>query len=1590
MKAAMVAKNKPLTSGASIETQARQGRVESEVVASAELDRALFRFRRDNKLPALAVLAAAQAALIQRYLGPGPAPELQLSVSGTGSGQTTPALIKVKVHSDLTVVELCRLVTGALEQGLPGHRLLKALTVTRHHSPLQLELSWAPEEPHQGLVARISQQHRREAGESKHLRGPRTGAPRRRTCGASRRAQGDGREDAQLSHDAAGGGEECGLVVSWTFGPKDVSRAVVTGPVDADYAAALPLSGQHLLTLLWGMLDQPGATLAELDLVGDEEAAALAELGGEGPNPWLSNPSCLHRLLEQTAAKHPGQLALRCRGEELSYAELNERANRLARYLRQQGVEAGQLVGLWTPRTVDAFVGLLAVLKAGAAYVPLDPGIPLDRVNQILTDSAATLLLTTAQLTRQPVERCPVVLLERQHAQCADLAAQDLSDEESGVTPKHPAYVIYTSGSTGQPKGVVVHHHSACNLVRAEQEIYGVTCADRVFQGFSLAFDASVEEIWAALYNGAALVVGTEEQVASGGELSRLLAREEITFFSTVPTLLSMMDQDVPGLRILILGGEECPRTLLERWYGPGRHVYNTYGPTETTVIATWTECRPGEPVTIGRPVPNYTVQILDPQLRPVPLGVPGELCIGGMSLAQGYLGRPELTASKFVEPPTAVDPAYPRRVYRSGDLARFDAQGRIHFLGRMDSQVKLRGFRIELPEIEARLTRLPEICGAAVAVHRVGSVDHLVAYVVPSPDSDGSLDPDRIRRRLREHLPRYMVPTLFELMERLPTLASGKVDRRQLPAPTPQAGDRVVVAPRTPTEQRVHQVWEALFGGMPISVEDDFFDLGGHSLLAAKLISRLRDDPTPGMQGLGLHDIYRHSTIVALARHVDRDATRQVRPAAPRPAAQGWAAAARHLLCGGAQTAALYGVYLIFSLSLMTPFVVDKLVPGLSWVAWLLASAAGLLLVLPLTMVLSLALKWALLGRLAAGDYPLWGWTYFRLWLVSRVVQLVPLRLLRGTPLLPLYYRLMGASIGRRVHLATDRLRAFDMVSLGDDVSVGPDAHLMGCAVADGVLRVRPVVLGRGATVGARSVLAEGTTLEPGAALAEQSLLPAGGRIPADESWAGAPARQVRSVPADQPATRPGALQLAAELAAQLAALALVLAVPVAAMLPGVLLAYQIYLIWGVLWTVAFALPGAALYVVLFCLLVAAIKWAVLGRERAGSCRVGSLAYTRRWLVDTLMQMSLMVVQPLYATLYLPHWLRLLGARIGRRAEIATVDHISADLLEVGEESFIADSVSVGPAAVRHGVLSVAPTAMGRRSFIGNSAVLPAGSRVGDGCLIGVMSLPPASAKSQQLSRSAWLGSPALRLPRRQPSAYFAPAQTFEPPRRVVLARALVEALKITLPYALTTAAFVAAYYLLSQHVLPLNTLAYALLVPLLLLGAGLGLTALAVACKWLLMGRYRQAERPLWSHFVWRSELINSLCENMAYPLLLRQLVGTPWLPLFFRLMGSRMGRRVYLDTTEVTEFDLVRVDDEACLDNGCTVQTHLFEDRVMKMDSLRIGRGCTVGPMAVVLYGSRMRPRAQLAGLSLLMKGETLPAGTRWQGAPARVSP
>jgi amino acid adenylation domain-containing protein len=771
----------------------------------------------------------------------------------------------------------------------------------------------------------------------------------------------------------------------------------------------------------------------------------------------------LHEIFEAQAASHPGDVAVVFGGQETTYGQLDARANQVARYLRRRGVGRGAFVAMLLPRSVEAYAAILGILKAGGAYVPIDPEYPVERIAWIVEDSAAAAVIATAdfeQIGRENTEALPC------EAEPGDLC-----------------YLIYTSGSTGRPKGVMVEHRNACHLVMEENCIFGVRGADRVFQGPSLSFDLSVEEMWLAFAAGATLVAATPEMAQAGPDLSWWLAELGVTVLSCVPTLLSMLDAeslDLPSLRLLILGGEKCPNQLVERWARRGRRIVNTYGPTETTVIATYADLSPGKRVTIGRAVPGYRVSLLDDQLRPVAPGQTGEICIAGAGVARGYRGLATETSARFVPDPFEHDDS---RMYRSGDLGRIDSEGNIEFMGRADGQVKLRGQRVELGEIESALLRDGSVQAAACSVRDGASGDmQLIAWVVAK--GEAPVNEECLRADLRKWLPAWMVPSQIETVGELPLLASGKLDRAALVAMTPQSQTRprAKSVPASATERKLMEVWTALLQPLPVSVDDDFFlDLGGHSLLAAWMVSELRKDAR--FASLTVRDVYSYPSISLLAAAMD---------ARTRPSAEGSGKAAerdgqgtRHFFAGAIQSLSLYFIFAIRGVQWIAPWLIYFLLVRhhsvLDSAAWALAGAIA---ILPFILSVAISAKWVLLGRVRPGRYPLWGKYYLRWWFVQSLIQSVPLDRLGGTPLLPLIYRLLGVWIGKDVHVATDNLAAFDVISIGDGSSIDEGASLVGYTVEDGNLIIGPISLGCGCMVGTASIVSPGTVMEDGARL--------------------------------------------------------------------------------------------------------------------------------------------------------------------------------------------------------------------------------------------------------------------------------------------------------------------------------------------------------------------------------------------------------------------------------------------------------------------------------------------------------------------------
>ncbi len=1121
---------------------------------------------------------------------------------------------------------------------------------------------------------------------------------------------------------------------------------------------------------------------------------------------------------------------------------------------------------------------------------------------------------------------------------------------------------------------MAVTHRSAAAFVDAESRLFlrddPLGPGDRVLAGLSVAFDASCEEMWLAWRHGACLVPAPRALVRTGADLGPWLVRRAISVVSTVPTLAATWPPEaLEAVRLLIFGGEAVPPELAERVAcesgGGEREIWNTYGPTEATVVACAAPLTAGGPVRIGLPLDGWDLAVVDARGRPVGAGETGELVIGGVGLAR-YLD-PAKDAEKYASAPELGW----QRAYRSGDLVRNEADGLV-FLGRADDQIKLGGRRIELGEIDDALRHLPGVTAAAAAIRTTGAGNKVLIGYLAGPD-DG-YDLRAARDLLTRRLPAPLVPRLA-LVEDMPTRTSGKVDRDALPWPLPRSRSEVTEA-LSETGRWVAERWEAVLGARVTGPGDDFFDLGGGSLAAAQLVTALRERHP----AVAVADLYDHPRFGALAGFLEQSA--------PAEAAE---AAEPRTVAPTPRRAQLVQVLATVPLTTLT---------GLQWFTWLvvagnLAAWAGALPWLP-----RLSWWWTLpafllfitpLGRMALcvlgarlllrgvrpGRYPRGGPTHLRLWAAVRLSEACGAESLSGAPFMAAFARALGARIGKGVDLHT-LPPVTGMLTLGDGACVEPEVDLAGYWLDGDIVHIGPIEIGAGAVVGSRSIVLPGATIGKGAEIAPGSAV--AGAVDGGREWAGSPAVKVgkarRRWPDRAPARARHWVVVFALTSMGLAALP-VLALPAGAA----------WLVWCVRGTTTLgeaalgayaALPPAVLvalgaYAGATVVLVRLFSIGLTEGHHPVRSRIGWQA----WATERLLDSARTFLFPLYASLLTPVWLRLLGAKVGKDVEASTV-LLLPKFTTVADGAFLADDTMIAGYELGGGWLRVGPAKVGKRAFLGNSGMTAPGRRVPKNGLVAVLSAAPSKAEAG----SSWVGSPPVRLRRATESAD--PRRTFAPSRGLKVARAIVETCRLV-PVAVTFAIGLGVLFTLAWLTAALGPAVAALLSGLVLLAAGAVAGASAVAAKWLLVGRIRPGEHPLWSSFVWRNEVADTFVETVAAPWFARAATGTPVLTLWLRALGARIGRGVWCESYWLPEADLVTLGDGATVERGCVVQTHLFHDRVMAVDTVVLEPGATLGPHCVALPAARLGAGATVGPASLVMRGDSVPASTSWWGNP-----
>ncbi|MGZ5390787.1 MAG: Pls/PosA family non-ribosomal peptide synthetase [Mycobacterium sp.] len=1266
-------------------------------------------------------------------------------------------------------------------------------------------------------------------------------------------------------------------------------------------------------------------------------------------SPHAPEPRTLIDILYDAAARHPDSPAIDDGEVQLTYAELVSDIEDSVEWLATRGIGRGDRIGIRMPSGSYAlYVAILATLASGAAYVPVDADDPDERAELVFSEARVVAIITEAGLIR----------------------AQGSSRGWRAAAPlgRDDAWIIFTSGSTGTPKGVAVTHRSAAAFVDAEARMFlqdsPIGPGDRVLAGLSVAFDASCEEMWLAWRHGACLVPAPRSLVRSGMDLGPWLVSRDITVVSTVPTLAALWPAEaLEAVRLLIFGGEACPPELAERLAVEGREVWNTYGPTEATVVACAARLKGAAPVSIGLPLPGWDLAVVDKSGVPVPLGEVGELVIGGVGLAR-YLD-PEKDAEKYAPMPTLGWD----RAYRSGDLVRLENDG-LYFQGRADDQVKVGGRRIELGEVDSALVNLPGVSGGAAAVRRTASGTPLLVGYIAS--ADPSFDLAAARATLADALPAALVPRLV-LVAELPTRTSGKVDRNALPWPPPGEPEGADAADLVGTMGWVAGLWRGVLAAPIEGPEADFFALGGGSLSAAQLVAALRQR----YPQVTVADLYDHPRLGSLTGYLDelkpppRVETRVVTPT-PRLSQAVQVALTLPL---SMLTALQWVVWLALANNVAAEL---NVVPWAAPIGWWWIVAGFLLFVTPLgRMGIAVLFARMLLSGLEPGTYRRGGPAHLRVWFAERLAEASGAENLAGAPWLVYYARALGNKVGKGVDLHSAP-PVTGMMKLGHRSSVEPEVDLSGHWIDGDHFHVGRITIGNDATIGAR------TTLLPGAIVGKNADVAPGsgvvGRVKNGQYWKGSPAVKSGKARHPWPDHRPRRAPLWVVVYG--ATSVLLGAVPLLALGVGlavigcgirgagtVAAAIAPAALWTPVATVAAVLTYALLTVIGVRLLS---LWLSEGYHPVRS-RVG----WQIWATERLMDAARNYLFPLYASLLTPWWLRVLGAKVGRGTEISTA-LLTPKFTVIEDGAFLADDTMVASYELGGGWIHVAKATIGKRAFLGNSGITQPGRKVPDDGLVAVLSAAPHKAKAG----SSWLGSPPVRL-RRKPTAADA-LRTFHPSLRLKILRAMVETCRI-IPLAVTFAIGVAVLLALQGLAVSFGWLWSALAGGVVLLTAGAIAGGIAVLAKWVVVGRIRAIEHPLWSAFVWRNEVSDTFVETVAAPWFARAATGTPVMNLWLRALGASIGRGVWCETYWLPEADLVTLGKGSTVNRGCVVQTHLFHDRIMRMDTVVLEEGSTLGPHCVALPAARIGAGATVGPASLVMRGDEVPPSTRWLGNP-----
>ncbi|MDD7964592.1 Pls/PosA family non-ribosomal peptide synthetase [Actinomycetospora lemnae] len=1305
--------------------------------------------------------------------------------------------------------------------------------------------------------------------------------------------------------------------------------------------------------------------------------------------------------------------ALEIPDRTLSYGELDADANRLARYLRLHGVRGGDRVALRLDSPDAAHLALLALARLGAATVTVAPGLSPDDTTTLLADVGATTLLATdrdtPELTGPALAAgADVVAVDRAAALIAEQDPRALLEVESGPRRDALAYVVPTTDDAGL-RATAVDHTAAVALVRVLADVLGLRPGDRVHRGAAPGSDLAVLETWLPWARGATVVVPPSGVERAPAALGRHLRAQHVSVLCAAPDLLAGIDEDLPDLRLVVVPGPAYPQDLVARWHRPGRRLVGIYGPPEATVAALWTELRPDGAATLGVPLPTGRVVVLDPgrPARTLPPGAVGEIGLAGAGVARGYVGRAELDRETFVPDPLGIPGNPSGRVVRTGDLGRATEDGEVEFLGRL----------VDAGGRGSRPTAMTVPRRAAVTVPVVPPLPPLPPPLPPSPPLPSLPPSSRPRVRVTTSAPPAdSAPTVALSVAALaPPPTAPPAPPPTAPPATPPAPPATAPAPPDRTQALLAEILAGALDRDDVPVDAHVFDdLGADSMLMARFCARVRKHPD--LPSIAMQDVYAHPTVAQLATALAPTTTltttttttttttpapRADEPAPepdPEPEPVPRAGRVAYVLCGAAQLLFVLGYTYVAATIVTWAFEWLALAPD-ELHLYLRSVAVGSFAFAVLS-ILPIALKWLLVGRWRPREFPIWGLTYLRLWIVRVLVQSSPLVLFVGTPIYPFYLRALGARVGKGAVLLSGPVPVCaDLLTVGAGALVRNDVFLAGYRAHDGRIQTGPVTIGRDAVVGENVVLDIDTTIGDGATLGHSSSLHRGQSVPAGATWHGSPAREAPTAYPTVPPMRCGALR---KVAYSVVSLAVLLAVVLPLAAGGTAL-----LVLEIPQLRALIEPGpGALTSRLFWMETLLVS--VIG--------VFGLVLVGLLVVTTLPRLFALGVRPdrvyaLYGVHYwchrwvsgltnvtaftylfgdssaIAHYLGRLGYRLRPLVQTGSnfgmaVKQENPYLTRVGSGTVVADGLSVMNADYSATSFRVSTTGIGARNFLGNRIHYPPQGRTGDDCLLATKVMVPVDGPVRE--GVGLLGSPSFEIPRsvaRDDALDLGGDELARGLRRKNRHNATTMALFLLVRWwlFLGMAALVACI-----ASVPVRLGAIEMLVAQLLIFV-FGTLWLVLVERSVARLQCRAPEgRSIYDPSFWRHERF----WKVALPDWVVVFNGTPYKNLVWRMLGVRIGKRVFDDGVNLTERTFTTIGDECTFNAQTVLQCHSQEDGAFKSEVITVGAGVTLGVGAFAHYGTTIGDGAVLAPDTFLMKGEEVPPGEYWGGNPARA--